>query len=209
MTTRRFKIDIRQIGRPIGIGLALLAVANAAFFLLATRPSIREYGALRVGTAPQQQAIREQRKQVELLESFLESVHDAESDLERLRREVLSTRQERMIDIHVEVERLAGKFGIDFESITFDNEILVEEELDRHVMNVPLEGGYANLRKFLQAVESSEKFLVVERVALGEGKEGGVMLELTITLATYFDSPEQREENKRNRRRRPARTRSG
>ena len=40
------------------------------------------------------------------------------------------------------------------------------------------------------SVENSEKFLVVERVALGEGKRGGVMLQLSISLATYFEAPE-------------------
>ena len=30
---------------------------------------------------------------------------------------------------------------------------------------------------------------MIERVALAEGKEGGVMLQLSITLATYFNTP--------------------
>ncbi len=96
-----------------------------------------------------------------------------------------------MIDVQLELTELAEQFSIDLESVTFDNDLLYEEELDKLVMTVPLQGGYANLRKFLQAVEASEKFLVVERVALGEGKQGGVMLELSITLATYFDAPEE------------------
>jgi len=57
---------------------------------------------------------------------------------------------------------------------------------------VPLEGGYHNLRGFIQAVESSSQFLVIERVVLVRSKEGGVLLQLNITLATYFDAPELR-----------------
>ena len=64
-------------------------------------------------------------------------------------------------------------------------------------MNVPLEGGYPALRRFLQAVEQSDKFLIVERVALAKGKEGGVMLQLNITLATYFNAPADVIERKR------------
>ena len=82
-------------------------------------------------------------------------------------------------------------FSIDLESVSFASEPLYKEDLDRLVMVVPLEGGYTNLRKFLQAVEESDKFLLVERVALAEGREGGVMLQLNITLATYFDLPEE------------------
>ena len=54
---------------------------------------------------------------------------------------------------------------------------------------VPLAGGYTNLRKFIQSVESSDNFLVIERVALGTGKTADVV-ELNITLATYFIAPD-------------------
>ena len=80
-----------------------------------------------------------------------------------------------------------------------------DEKLDRLVITVPLEGGYVSLRNFLRAVEHSSKFLLVERVALGKGKEGGVLLQLNITLATYFNAPEhmlspEQKPGRRNRR---------
>ena len=56
---------------------------------------------------------------------------------------------------------------------------------------------YANLRKFLQAVEESDKFLVVERVSLAKGKEGGSSLSLSISLATYFTAPPELVARKR------------
>ena len=56
-------------------------------------------------------------------------------------------------------------------------------------MIVPLQGGYAALRQFLNAVEESDKFLLVERVVLAQGQDGGVLLQLNITLTTYFDAP--------------------
>ena len=123
------------------------------------------------------------------METFFAGLQQAEADLAKLRTEVLSTRAQRMVDIQRELERLCVEFRIDLDSVTYDNDLLGEEELERFAMVVPLEGGYANLRRFLQAVEDSANFLVVERVALGEGKEGGVMLLLNITLAAYFDMP--------------------
>jgi hypothetical protein len=187
---RRFKFDIRQAGRYVALVLALLAAANAGFYFLATRPKVQEYTSLREGTGPQQEALKAHRDEVEEREAYLEALLKAEADLETLRVEVLSTRQQRLIEVQLELAALAEQFGIDVNSVSFDNTLLREEELDKLVMTVPLKGGYANLRKFLQAVESSEKFLVVERVALGEGKRGGVMLQLNISLATYFDAPE-------------------
>ena len=57
-------------------------------------------------------------------------------------------------------------------------------------MIVPLTGGYSNLRKFIQAVEGSDEFLVVEQVSLGESADGSQQLILNITLTTYFEAPE-------------------
>lgn len=190
MSGRRFKFDIRQAGRYITIVLGLLVVANGVFYFLATRPRVQEYTSLQEGTGPQQEALRAHRAEVEEREAYYEALLKAEADLTTLREEVLSTRKQRMIDVQLELAALAKQFTIDVDSITFDNHLLREEELDKLVMTVPLEGGYGNLRKFLRAVEDSEKFLVVERVALGEGKTGGVLLQLSISLATYFDAPE-------------------
>jgi Tfp pilus assembly protein PilO len=189
MSPRRWRFDVRLAGGRIRAVLALWAVANVAFYLAAVRPEVREYRNLLEGTGPQQEELRVQRTEVEERENYFAALVQAEEDLRRLREEVLATREARMIDVQLELKALADRFNIDLESVTFENELLREEELDKLVMVVPLQGGYANLRRFLQAVESSDKFLVVERVALAEGKHGGVMLQLNISLATYFDGP--------------------
>jgi Tfp pilus assembly protein PilO len=210
MSGRRLKFDIRQAGRYIAVVLGLLAAANGAFYFLATRPRVQEYTSLQEGTGPQQEALREQRAVVEEREAYYEALLKAEADLTTLREEILSTRERRMIEVQLELTALAEQFGIDVDSVSFDSQLLREEELDKLVMSVPLEGGYGNLREFLQAVEKSEKFLVVERVALGEGKRGGVMLQLNISLATYFDAPEElKRANEAERRVRRNRARSG
>jgi Tfp pilus assembly protein PilO len=73
--------------------------------------------------------------------------------------------------------------------VQYENEQLDNGALERFAIVVPLAGGYAALRKFIQSVESSDSFLVIERVALDAGKSSDV-LELKITLATYFIAPE-------------------
>jgi len=192
MTVRRFKFDIRQAGPRILIALLVLAVLNGGFYLLLTRPKMKEYSGLAVGSQPQLTRLDHRRREVETQEQFLEALQKAERDLQRLREEVLSTRQQGLVDIQSELESLCGRFSIDLESVTFDSELLENESLDKLIMVVPLQGNYANLRRFLQAVESSDKFLLVEQVALAEAKLGGVMLELNVTLATYFDAPGRR-----------------
>ena len=183
------RLDIRRGGRPIVTLFGALAVLNVAFYMGLVEPKVREYQELTEAREPLGE-LSERQKQVERHEAFRQAVVQAESDLQDLRDGVLSTRNLRLVDVEEELERLCSQFGIDLNSVGYDNDLLLDEELDRFVMNVPLEGNYASLRKFLQAVEDSEEFLVVERVSLARGKEGGRTLSLSINLATYFVAPE-------------------
>ena len=101
---------------------------------------------------------------------------------------MLSTREDRLVAVQQELTRLCAEFRIDINTVSIKNEVLREEGLDRFAMVVPLEGGYASLRRFIQAVEASEKFMVVERVALDGATHGAARrtLHLNITVASYF-----------------------
>jgi len=193
--------DLRRGGRRILIGVAVLAALNAIFFLLFVQPTVGAYRGLENQQEPFQK-LNERRAVVEEHEAFLEALERAEQDLQSLRGEILSTRNERLVEVHAELAALCDRFGIALDAVSYDNQLLLEEELDRHVMNVPLQGNYQSLRKFLQAVETSDKFLVVERVSLVTGKEGGVGLSLTIHLATYFTAPDELVARRRALRRR-------
>lgn len=49
-----------------------------------------------------------------------------------------------------------------------------------------LEGDYPGVRQFLQDVELSDQFIVIDNITLVEGTEPGADLVLTIVLSTYF-----------------------
>lgn len=201
MMRRLRRLDIRQAGRRILVALGGLALLNGAIYFVLTQPAVREYRRLTEGREPFRK-LNERREVVEDHEGFLQAVQLAEQNLESLREEILSTRNRRMVAVQAELARLCDRFGIDLDSVGFSSELLLDVGLDRLAMNVPLEGNYASLRKFLQAVEDSDKFLVVERVSLARGKEGGSMLGLNITLATYFTAPRGLIERQRARDRR-------
>jgi hypothetical protein len=196
MARRVARLDIRQGGRRILIALGALAAANAVFYFALAQPTVREYRRLSEEREPFRK-LNERRAAVEKRESFLQAVQQAEQDLGELRGDILSTRNQRLVEVQLEVASLCEQFGIALDTVSSDSELLLDEGLDRFEMTVPLEGNYANLRKFLQAVENSDKFLVVERVSLAVGKEGGKALSLNIGLATYFTAPEELVERKR------------
>jgi Tfp pilus assembly protein PilO len=181
---RRF--DIRQAGRRLVIVLGALAAANLAFYVMLVQPERRAYREIVTNETPKFKLLNERRRQVEKREGFLEAVHRAKQDLTSLNDDILATRERRLVEVQQEVAALCEEFGIAYNSVNYSNSMLPEVGLDRLGMNVPLEGNYGSLRKFLQAVERSSRFLLVEKVSLSKGKQGGKLLSLNISMATYF-----------------------
>lgn len=181
--------DIRQSSQELLIVFVSLLAVNAFFYAFFVRPRVDEHRNLTTANTPRIAELERREAAVELREAYLQELQQAEDDLTRLRKDVLQTRDQRMIEAQEEFADLATQFNIASDAIHYENTILEDEGIERFAMTGPLEGGYANLRRFIHAVEESKKFLVIERVALAEGVEGGVLLSLNITLATYFDLP--------------------
>ena len=193
MTASRNRFDIRQHGRLIVLVLGALAVVNIGAYFLWVGPQLREFNAVTGANSPRIQLLRTKQENVRDLEAYVEALDQARADLRTLQKDVLATREERMVAVQAEIRDLCNEFKIDLELVNYEFGELSAEALEFQRMVVPLTGGYSSLRGFLQAVESSDKFIVVEKVVLGQTKEGGVLLDLKITLSTFFDSPKLRK----------------
>jgi Tfp pilus assembly protein PilO len=189
MNTRRPRFDVREASGIVFFVLGALILANAVVSVVVVRPKIVRHRQLTDLSSPQLQVVKTRENEVVQKEDYRKALEKSRDDMKRLAREVLSTRQRRMIGVQLEIAKLAREFDIALDRVKYENEPLDNGALERFAIVVPLSGGYSNLRKFIQSVESSDNFLVIERVALGSGKSTDV-LELAITLATYFIAPD-------------------
>lgn len=189
MTPRKRAFDIREASGRIALVLFALLAADVAVSVLLVRPEVAKYRQLTDETGPHVQVVKEREKDVLSKEAYAASMIKARDDVKHLAGDVLSTKQRRLIAVQMEIDQLEREFGIAYNRVNYENESLDNGAVQRFGIVVPLAGGYTNLRKFLQAVEGSENFLVIERVALGTGKSADVV-ELNITLATYFVNPD-------------------
>jgi Tfp pilus assembly protein PilO len=185
LKARRAGFDIREASGKIFLLLFAGLVANVAATVLWVRPKVVRYEQLTGLSSPQLSVVKTREKEVAEKETYRAGLEKARDDMKRLASDVLSTRQRRMIGVQLEIAKLVREFGIALDRVQYENETVDDGALERFAIVVPLAGGYSSLRKFIQAVESSDNFLVVERVSLGAGKTNDVV-ELNITLATYF-----------------------
>lgn len=113
--------------------------------------------------------------------------------LKEIRRQVenfysktLSQKEEGLVDILGEVERLAKRFQVEKQNIQYNHEIIEEDKVILFEITFPLRGSYANLRRFINQIENSKYFLTIDRVELSNPEEKGDNLKLNIKLSTYF-----------------------
>jgi len=173
---RKARFDVREASGKILLVMAALLLANAAVAVAFVRPQVAKYRQLTDSSNPQTQELKAREKEVVAREAYRASLEKARDD------------------VKLEVTGLAKQFGIAADRVSYENNDLDNGALERFGTVVPLQGGYASLRKFIQAVESSENFLVIERVSLGTGKTADAV-ELQITLATYFIAPDANLDN--------------
>lgn len=182
-------IDVRRDARRIlGVLLALLLL-DCLFFAIFVYPKVKETTALRAEKDSFTSVLSDTKQHTEALGASLERVRAQEKGLESFYGEILGTKQAKMVEIEREISKIATEFRIDPREVRYDTEELPEGHVERFLIQLPLQGDYQNLRSFIERVERSQNFLVIDRVVLSGTKEGGVLLQLNVDVATYFNAP--------------------
>lgn len=109
-----------------------------------------------------------------------------ERAVEQLVGERLATERERFTEVVREVKQLAERAGLDPQTIGYPRESLEEFGLTRRSFVLPVDGTYSALRTFLNLIELSDTFLVVEEISVAEGRGA---LSVRLRLATFFQTP--------------------
>ena len=170
------------------VGAVLLAI-NAGFYAAVIRPRVRAYYNLEESRAEFDSKLAAAEKQHKELQTYFDKLVAAQQGTEKFFKEILGTKQEKSIESQREVSEIATEFGIDPQSVSMTNDDRPEDGLERFAIEMPIEGDYEKLRRFLARIESSKSFLVVDRINLTGTKEGGLRLQLIINLSTYFNAP--------------------
>ena len=184
---RRILVEKRAIVLP----LIALALANAAVYFF-VRPSLERRGeasrrrAMAIG-AELASAVKAETT----MKAAVESQAKAREDLARFEERVLPADQasaRRLL--YLRVAEMADDSNLVFDRRTLAETSEPDTTLVRLDMSLQLEGTYADVRRFLHAVESAKEFLVVRNLGLGESPEGEGFVRLSVTVSTFFKGPD-------------------
>ena len=170
------------------VGLAALVIDGGVYGFL-VRPRVNAYRNLKESRSEFERELAVAEKTQKAFAAYYDRLLATESNDEAFHKRILGTKQERLIDIQKEISDIATEFGIDPESVSFSNKDREDDGLEEFRIEIPIEGDYGNLRKFIARIENSKNFLIVDRINLTGTKEGGLQLQLNISMVTYFDAP--------------------
>ena len=187
----RRRLDLREDFWTIAGACGALLLLNLGFYTLVNLPRLRLLADLAEGRTQALSNLKTAEQRDAAMRGLVRRYDEEVGRLEEFYANRLGTKAERLTSIQKEVRTIATEFRIDPNSIDYHPEKLEKTDLVRFQMNVPLEGGYPNLRQFISRVESSKHLLTVDSVELTGSQGGGAMLSLTIRISAYFRDPDR------------------
>lgn len=170
-----------QFGR-LSLGLIAINLVILAVLVTPRRNAIAslqdQYGELR-------QAVAGDQKEVHGLKSRVEKLQRAQSDLKKIYSEILLPEKEGVVAIRLELEDLARSLQVKRGDFTYQYRAQDEFRLEEFKLAVPVEGNYRNIRKFINSIERSKHFLILNRVDLSSDNKPDA-LSLDFQLSTYL-----------------------
>lgn len=175
--------------RAVVLPLMVFLLANVAVLALGVFPLQQSVAGLKESEV-EALAARGQAVKLEAAAKAAQQSRDrAESELRKFYGQILPADVQAASQLTYSwLDSVARDSGVEFARSTFKEDELRESRLMRWTATAKLVGDYANVRKFLYAVETAEEFVIIEEVGLSqiEGTRGGDLLELDLSLATYF-----------------------
>jgi len=87
------------------------------------------------------------------------------------------------------LSRVASTAHVSYRAGSYDHDQVRDSRLTRVTGDITLSGDYANVRRFLYELETSQEFIIIEKVQLSQpnaAQGGNAQLEVALTVATYF-----------------------
>ncbi len=123
------------------------------------------------------------KQEIQGLNQRLVRLEQGEKDLQTMYHNILLPRKGGVMDIRLEFESIARELNIQ-QGISYRYTEYPELRLQQFQIAVPVEGTYRNIRLFINKIERSPHFLILDRLELSSQEQD--ILTLNFQLSTYL-----------------------
>jgi type IV pilus assembly protein PilO len=170
---------------------ALILVVLNLVFLSTYRLLFAGRAQLQAARIERRQAqVEELRSERQRLEEIVNKATENRERVDRLHREWLTPESQRLTRVIAGVKELAHRAGVEYSSFNYPEEVLEEQGLIKRSLVFSVEGSYLQLRNFINLLEVSDFFLILESVRLTGGEQQGQSVRVSMTISTLFTQDE-------------------
>jgi Tfp pilus assembly protein PilO len=144
-------------------------------------------------TEAQMRSLEELRRQHALFAKDVRHAQDIEKRLPEIRRECDEFFEEQLrpadvgySDIVADIGQIAAAAGLRTSAVTFQQQVVENRGVVQVEMTAAVEGDYASLVRFINGLERSKSFYLMDKLVLASSTGGSI--KLTLELRTYFRS---------------------
>ena len=178
-------------GRTIKLGLAGLALFDLLFYLFAIGPLSDSDREKRAQLQTFQKQVRDRTAQVDRLAAVVQKVETARAGGDQLLETIMLPRRTAFSDIVSELDEAAKTAGVDLRDRGLNADAIDgSDTLSMLTITQNLEGNYDNLVRFLNLLDRSQRFLIVESLGAAPQQTGvrdsGGKLSVTLKLDAFI-----------------------
>lgn len=187
----------KRLGFVLSVAAGVSAVNLAVYFLGVSRldKHARDTRTAVVRLREQVDAAEKQDREVSETVARIRADRQVVDDLSS---KILTTRAQRLVAMQTELQALLEAHRLQADNISYGYKVLpdrAENSWGRRylkvTMQIPLEGGYQDLKAFLKATQASPQFFLCEQMTLSSGSQGGATQRMNLVLSTYFVATDQ------------------
>ncbi|MCU1287106.1 MAG: hypothetical protein JWO13_3456 [Acidobacteriales bacterium] len=173
--------DLNRMRKTFKVAAGVLGTICAVAVLYLVMPLGRTNAELDRDLADARNEFKQKDIQVRPLRGLPDKLVKTHEDIQKFYRERLPARQSAVSE---EIGSLANKNHVTLSDVHYENQETEIPDLRAVVLDTQLSGDYANVAKFINAVERDKTFFIVDGITLDEQKAGAVRLQLK--LETYL-----------------------
>ncbi len=188
MNVEKFSMLLKKM-RFRRLALILLLV-NVVVTVLVVLPQHNRVLNLQASSVSLKKQLAVEQREVKNLRTRLQNLRQSQADLKTIYDKVLMSRSEGVTAIRLELESLTRSMQNARQDFSYTYDDLPDFGLQVFHLGVPVEGNYRSLRQFINSIENSKHFLILDRVELSSEKKADV-LNLDFRISTYLVNNEQ------------------
>ena len=165
--------------------LGVLAVANVAAALVVFKPWGGSPEELEAQRGQMERQLRDMRQRLEHTKQLVGKVQHARSESDRFLSDYMMDRRTTYSTIAAELDRVADEAGMKPKEKSYNlEEVEGSDSIMQMSITSAFEGNYASLTKFVNLLDKSSRFLIIETLSAAP-QQGNSMLNVSVKLDTF------------------------